>query len=94
MFARCIAELAHLDVESRTLESFSLEHEDPTRVLGALHKLGHDSHANPNYSLGLRRAFGLERAAPEGITSMIREIEPIASCRSRTLGKLAALVPW
>ena len=61
-FAGCIAELVRLTVESRTLESFSLEHEDPKRILAALLKLGFDSHANANYSLGLRRALGLTRA--------------------------------
>ena len=62
MFAHCIAELVRLAVESRTLESFSLEHEDPTRILAALLTLGLDSHTNTNYSLGLRRALDLERA--------------------------------
>ncbi|MGZ5096429.1 MAG: hypothetical protein ACXWCH_35410 [Burkholderiales bacterium] len=61
-FAGCIAELVRLAVDSRTLESFSLEHEDPKRVLAALLKLGFDGHANTNYSLGLRRALGLTRA--------------------------------
>lgn len=61
-FAGCITELVRLVVESRTLESFSLEHEDPKRILAALLTLAFDSHANTNYSLGLRRALGLERA--------------------------------
>jgi hypothetical protein len=64
-FAGCIAELVRLAVESRTIESFSLEHEDPKRILAALHTLGLDGHANTNYSLGLRRALGLERATTE-----------------------------
>ena len=64
-FAGCIAELVRLNVESRTLESFSLEHEDPKRILAALHTLGLDGHANTNYSLGLRRALGLTRATTE-----------------------------
>jgi hypothetical protein len=61
-FAGCIAELVRLAVDSRTLESFSLEHEDPKRILAALLKLGFDGHANTNYSLGLRRVLGLTRA--------------------------------
>ena len=61
-FAGCIAELVRIAVESRTLESFSLEHEDPKRILAALLTLGLDGHANTNYSLGLRRALGLTRA--------------------------------
>jgi len=61
-FAGCITELVRLVVESRTLESFSLEHEDPKRILAALLTLGFDSHANTNYSLGLRCALGLKRA--------------------------------
>ena len=64
-FAGCIAELVRLTVESRTLESFSLEHEDPTRILAALLTLGLDGHANTNYSLGLSRALGLERGTAE-----------------------------
>ena len=62
-FAGCTAELVRLAVESRTLESFSLEHEDPKRILAALRTLGLDGHANTNYSLGLRRALGLTRAS-------------------------------
>jgi hypothetical protein len=65
MFAGCIAELVRLAVESRTLESFSLEHEDPTRILAALLTLGLDGHANTNYSLGLSRALGLQSATTE-----------------------------
>jgi exopolyphosphatase/guanosine-5'-triphosphate,3'-diphosphate pyrophosphatase len=61
-FSGCIAELVRLDVESRTLESFSLEHEDPKRILAALLALGLDGHANTNYSLGLRRFLGLRDA--------------------------------
>jgi exopolyphosphatase/guanosine-5'-triphosphate,3'-diphosphate pyrophosphatase len=64
-FAGCIAELVRVAVESRTLESFSLEHEDPTRILAALLTLGLDGHANTNYSLGLRRALGVMRATTD-----------------------------
>jgi hypothetical protein len=64
-FAGCIAELVRLAVESRTLESVSLEHEDPQRILAALHTLGLDVHANTSYSLGLRRALGLDRETAE-----------------------------
>jgi len=64
-FAGCIAELVRLAVESHTLESFSLEHGDPKRILAALLTLGLDGHANTNYSLGLRRALGLKRATTE-----------------------------
>ena len=64
-FTGCIAELVRLAVDSHTLESFSLEHENPTRILAALLTLGLDGHANTNYSLGLRRALGLARATTE-----------------------------
>ena len=64
-FAGCVAELVRLAIESQTLESFSLEHEDPARILAALRTLGLDGHANTNYSLGLRRALGLEHATME-----------------------------
>jgi hypothetical protein len=55
-FAGCIAELVRLTVDGRALESFSLEHEDATRVLAALRALGLDGRANTNYSRGLERA--------------------------------------
>lgn len=64
-YAGCVAELVRVAVESRTLESFSLEHEDPKRIRAALRALGLDSHANTNYSLGLRRALGLARVTTE-----------------------------
>ncbi len=60
-FAGCIAEWARLTVESQTLESFSIEHEDPKTVVAALRKLGLDAHGNTNYPRGLKRALGLER---------------------------------
>ena len=60
VFAGCIAELARLTVDSRTIESFSLEHEDPKIVVAALRKLGLDGRGNTNYSLGLKRVLGLE----------------------------------
>lgn len=60
-FAGCIAELVRLTADSRTLESFALEHEDPKRVLSALRKLGLDGCSNTNYPLGLKRAIGLAR---------------------------------
>lgn len=60
MFAGCIAEFVHLTAESLVLESFSLEHEDRTLILAALHRLGLDSHGNTSYPLGLKRALGLE----------------------------------
>lgn len=58
-FSGCLAELVRLAVGSRMLESFSLEHEDPKRILAALLTLGLDAHANTNYSVGLRRVLGL-----------------------------------
>jgi exopolyphosphatase/guanosine-5'-triphosphate,3'-diphosphate pyrophosphatase len=62
-FAGCLAELAQITAGSASLESFSLEHEDPRRVLAALRMLGLDAHANTNYILGLKRALGLADAA-------------------------------
>jgi exopolyphosphatase / guanosine-5'-triphosphate,3'-diphosphate pyrophosphatase len=62
-FAGCLAELVQISAGSVSLESFSLEQEDPKRLLAALQTLGLDSHANTNYILGLKRAFGLEHAA-------------------------------
>ncbi|HUJ97428.1 MAG TPA: hypothetical protein VLV85_04230 [Stellaceae bacterium] len=62
-FAGCRAELAQITTGSVSVESFSLEHEDPQRLLAALQTLGLDSHANTNYILGLKRALGLAHAA-------------------------------
>jgi exopolyphosphatase / guanosine-5'-triphosphate,3'-diphosphate pyrophosphatase len=64
-FAGCIAALVRLKVESRTLESFSLEHEDPKPILAALRKLGLDGRGNTNYPLGLKRAIGIARKTRE-----------------------------
>jgi hypothetical protein len=61
-FADCPAELVRLTVESIPVQSFSLEHEDPQRILAALRKLGLDGHANTSYPLGLERALGVARA--------------------------------
>jgi hypothetical protein len=58
----CIAELVKLTVESLSLESFSLEHEEPSRIVNALGSLGLDSRTNTNYQVGLNRALGLKPA--------------------------------
>jgi len=55
----CLAEFVALKVESVTSRSFSLEHEDPRRILAALRVLELDGHANTNYPRGLKRALGL-----------------------------------
>ncbi len=60
IFAGCIAEFAYIKVDSVTIQSFSLEHEDPKRLLAALQMLGLDARANTNYILGLKRALGLK----------------------------------
>jgi adenylate cyclase len=77
-FGGCIAELARLTAESQKLESFSLEHENPQRVLAALRTLGLDGRGNTNYPLGLKRALGLAHQTAQngerGI-SMASEIE-------------------
>lgn len=62
VFGGCLAEHARLTVDGTVLETFSLEAEDPARVLAALVVLGLDSHGNTNYPLGLRRALGLTPA--------------------------------
>jgi hypothetical protein len=62
-FQGCIAEFVRLSVESRPLQSFSLEHQDRSLILAALEQLGLDSHANTSYPLGLKRALGLDRVA-------------------------------
>jgi hypothetical protein len=41
------------------LESFCVEHEDPSLVLQVIRSLGLDSHQNINYPLGLKRALAL-----------------------------------
>jgi len=61
-FAGCLAELAQISTASLGVQSFSLEHEDPQRVLAALGVLRLEARANTNYILGLKRALGLEQA--------------------------------
>ena len=41
------------------LESFCVEHEDPSLVLGVIRSLGLDSHQNINYPQALKRALAL-----------------------------------
>jgi hypothetical protein len=59
-FQGCIAEFAQLTVDGLRLETFSLEHEEPARILDALRRLGLESVSNTNYPLGLKRALGCE----------------------------------
>jgi exopolyphosphatase / guanosine-5'-triphosphate,3'-diphosphate pyrophosphatase len=59
-FAGCLAELARIRVESVSIQSFSLEHEDRKRLLTAIDMLGLDARANTNYILGLKHALGLD----------------------------------
>ena len=63
VFQGCIAEFVRLSVESRSLQSFSLEHQDRSLILAALEQLGLESQANTSYPLGLKRALGLDRVA-------------------------------
>lgn len=62
-FAGCLTELAHISVAAVSTQSFSLEHEDPKRLLAALKTLGLDTRANTNYVRGLKLALGLGHAA-------------------------------
>jgi hypothetical protein len=80
-FAGCSAELVRLAVDSRTLDSFALEHEDPARVGAALRALGLDPHANTSYPLGLGRALGIVRATPTAPDPAPRERLPGPSQR-------------
>jgi exopolyphosphatase / guanosine-5'-triphosphate,3'-diphosphate pyrophosphatase len=59
-FAGCLAELAQIKAGPASVESFSLEHEEPQRLLAALATLGLEPRANTNYVRGLKRALGLE----------------------------------
>ena len=58
----CIAEFVRLSVDSIPLESFSLEHEEPGRILNGLRRLGLQSRANTNYPTALKRELGLSDA--------------------------------
>jgi exopolyphosphatase/guanosine-5'-triphosphate,3'-diphosphate pyrophosphatase len=58
-FAGCLAEFVDVRADGASMQSFALEHEDPKRLLAALHILGFDPHANTNYAIGLKRALGL-----------------------------------
>jgi exopolyphosphatase / guanosine-5'-triphosphate,3'-diphosphate pyrophosphatase len=60
--AGCIAEFVTLTVDLLPLESFSLEHEEPARILRALRDLGFEAAANTSYPAGLKLALGLEDA--------------------------------
>lgn len=52
-------EFAHIVADGVPLESFCVEHEDPSLVLHVIRSLGLDSHQNINYPLGLKRALAL-----------------------------------
>jgi hypothetical protein len=54
--------LVQLSIDSQRLESFSLEHEDPARIIDALNELALDSRASTNYQAGLRAALGLAKS--------------------------------
>ncbi|HVM81467.1 MAG TPA: hypothetical protein VMU06_20765 [Stellaceae bacterium] len=62
-FSGCLAEVAQIRAETVSMQTLSLEHEDPKRLLAALCSLGLNAHANTNYILGLKRALGLEHTA-------------------------------
>lgn len=52
-------EFARIVADGIPLESFCVEHEDPSLVLHVMRNLGLDSHQNINYPLGLKRALAL-----------------------------------
>lgn len=52
-------EFAHVVADGVPLESFCVEHEDPSLVLQVIRGLGLDSHENISYTLGLKRALAL-----------------------------------
>ena len=52
-------EFARIVADGVPLESFCVEHEDPSLVLQVIRSLGLDSHQNINYPLGLKRALAL-----------------------------------
>lgn len=54
-FDACAAEWVRLRLDSRAIESFAIEHEDPAQLLAALRRLGLDGRGNTNYPEGLRR---------------------------------------
>lgn len=60
-------EFARIVADGVPLETFCVEHEDPSLVLAVIRSLGLDSHQNINYPLGLKRALALEAGsrAPE-----------------------------
>ncbi len=62
-YGGCIAEIARVSLGDIALDSFSLEHEEPLRVIAALAALGLDGHANTSYPEGLIRALGLAKLA-------------------------------
>ena len=52
-------ELAAIRVGGVPMESFCLEHEDPSLLTQVLRRLGLDSRRNVNYPMGLKAALGL-----------------------------------
>ena len=52
-------ELAVIRAGGVPMESFRLEHEDPSLVMQVLRRLGLDSRRNINYPMGLKAALGL-----------------------------------
>jgi exopolyphosphatase / guanosine-5'-triphosphate,3'-diphosphate pyrophosphatase len=52
-------EFARIVADGVPLESFCVEHEDPSLVLQVIRSLGLDSHQNINYPLALKRALAL-----------------------------------
>jgi exopolyphosphatase/guanosine-5'-triphosphate,3'-diphosphate pyrophosphatase len=58
-YAGCIAEFATVAGLGISLETISIEHEDPQRILAALAELNLDPRDNTNYPRALRRALSL-----------------------------------
>ncbi len=56
-YGGCIAEIARVSMSGLALDTFSLEHEEPTRVVAALAALGLDGHVNTSYPKGLISAL-------------------------------------
>ncbi len=54
IYRECIAEFAKINFENGQLETFSLEHSDPNKVMSAIATLGMNSCPNTNYPTALR----------------------------------------
>jgi len=55
----CSAEMTDVVADGKPIRTVAIEHEDPARVLAAVHEMGLDQFENISYPRGLKRLLGL-----------------------------------